>query len=195
MEPRGSETVTGLLRRWRAGDERCLEQLIPLVEGELRQIAHRYMRVERPGHTLQTTALVNEVYLKLINQAQVDWQNRAHFLSIAAQVMRHILVDHARTLCSEKRGGGIQVLPLKEALVFAPGKSAALIALDDALVELAKFDARKAKVVELRYFGGMSVEETAEVLGVHPNTVINDWSMAKMWLKREITHGVARNGS
>jgi RNA polymerase sigma-70 factor, ECF subfamily len=195
MRPTGSDTITGLLHRWRAGDERCLERLIPLVDGELRQIAHRYMRAERPGHTLQTTALVNEAFLRLVNQAQVDWQNRAHFLGIAAQLMRHILVDHARALCSEKRGGGLHLLPLKEGLVFAPGKSAALIALDDALLELAKFDARKAKVVELRYFGGMSVEETAEVLGVHPNTVINDWSMAKMWLKREITRGMTRNGS
>jgi RNA polymerase sigma factor (TIGR02999 family) len=147
MRPTGSDTITGLLHRWRAGDERCLERLIPLVDGELRQIAHRYMRAERPGHTLQTTALVNEAFLRLVNQAQVDWQNRAHFLGIAAQLMRHILVDHARALCSEKRGGGLHLLPLKEGLVFAPGKSAALIALDDALLELAKFDARKAKVV------------------------------------------------
>jgi RNA polymerase sigma factor (TIGR02999 family) len=153
------------------------------------------MRTERPGHTLQTTALVNEAYLELVNHNRVDWQSRAHFLGIAAQLMRHILLDHARALCSEKRGGGRLVLPLKEGLVFAPAKSAALVALDEALVELTKFDARKSRVVELRYFGGMSVEETAEVLGVHPNTVINDWSMAKMWLKREITRGAARNGS
>ncbi len=193
MEPRGSESVTQLLLRWREGDEQCLSQLIPLVEIELRQIAHRYMRVEQPGHTLQTTALVNEAYLKLITHAQVDWQSRAHFLGIAAQLMRHILVDHARGLCREKRGGGARLLPLKESLVFAPSKSTALVALDDALIELAKFDARKAKVVELRYFGGMSVEETAEVLGVHPNTVINDWGMAKIWLKRELSRGAARN--
>jgi RNA polymerase sigma factor (TIGR02999 family) len=152
------------------------------------------MRAERSGHTLQTTALVNEAYLKLVNHAQVDWQGRAHFLGIAAQVMRHILVDHARGLCSEKRGGGINVLPLKEGLVFAPGKMSALVALDDALVELAKVDSRKARVVELRYFGGMSVEETAEALGVHPNTVINDWSMAKIWLRREITRSEVRRG-
>jgi len=193
MDPRGSEPVTQLLLRWRGGDEQCLSQLIPLVEGELRQIAHRYMRMERPGHTLQTTALVNEAYLKLTNHAQVDWQNRAHFLGIAAQLMRHILVDHARGLCREKRGGGAQNLPLDEGLVFSPRKSAVLVALDDALIEFAKFDARKAKVVELRYFGGMSVEETAEALGVHPNTVINDWSLAKIWLKRELSRGVARN--
>jgi len=185
--------VTQLLLGWRAGDEQCLRQLIPLVECELRQIARRYMRMERPGHTLQTTALVNEAYLKLLTQAQVDWQNRAHFFGIAAQLMRHILVDHARGLCRGKRGGGAQHLPLNEGLVFSPRKSAALVALDDAVIELAKFDARKAKVVELRYFGGMNVEETAEVLGVHPNTVINDWSMAKIWLKRELTRGTARN--
>ncbi len=193
MEQEKSEPVTQLLLGWRAGEEQCLSQLIPLVERELRQIAHRYMRMERPGHTLQTTALVNEAYLKLMNHGQADWQNRAHFFGIAAQLMRHILVDHARGLCREKRGGGAQHLPLDEGLVFSPRKSAALVALDDALIELAKFDARKAKVVELRYFGGMSVEETAEVLGVHPNTVINDWSLAKIWLKRELSRGTARN--
>jgi RNA polymerase sigma-70 factor (ECF subfamily) len=195
VEPRGPESATQLLLRWRAGDEECLHQLLQLVEGELRRMAHRYMRMERRGHTLQTTALVNEAYLRLVDHSQMEWQNRAHFLGIAAQLMRHILVDHARGLCREKRGGGAQLLPLNEELVFSRGKSAALLALDDALIELAKFDARKAKVVELRYFGGMSVEETAGVLGVHPNTVINDWSMAKIWLKRELTRGAARNGS
>ncbi len=193
MEQAESEPVTQLLLGWRGGDEQCLSQLIPLVESELRQIAHRYMRMERPGHTLQTTALVNEAYLKLMNHAQAEWQNRAHFFGIAAQLMRHILVDHARGLCREKRGGGAQHLALNEGLVFSPRKSAALVALDDALIELAKFDARKAKVVELRYFGGMSVEETAEVLGVHANTVTNDWSLAKIWLKRELSREAARN--
>ena len=168
-------------------------ELIPLVEGELRQIAHRYMRMERRGHTLQTSALVNEAYLKLVNHSHVDWQNRAHFLGVAAQLMRHILVDHARGLCREKRGGGVALLPLNEGLVFSARKSAALVALDDALIELTKFDPRKARVVELRYFGGMTVEETAEVLGVHANTVINDWSTAKVWLKRELNRETARN--
>ena len=186
MEPTGSEPVTELLLRWRAGDQECLNRLLPQVEGELRRIAHRYMRMERQGHTLQTTALVNEAYLKLVDQAQVDWQNRAHFLGVAARLMRHILVEHARELCRGKRGGGVHELPLNEGMVFTPAKSAALVALDDALTELAGFDPRKAQVVELRYFGGMSVKEAAGTLGVHPNTVIRDWGLAKAWLKREI---------
>ena len=186
MEPTGPEPVTELLTRWRAGDRECLNQLVPLVEGELRRIAHRYMRMERRGHTLQTTALVNEAYLKLVDQTQVDWQNRAQFLGVAARLMRHILVDHARELHRGKRGGGAPLLPLDVGLVFSTAKSAALVALDDALHELAGFDPRKAHIVELRYFGGMSVEETAEVLGVHPNTVIRDWGLAKAWLKREL---------
>ena len=187
MEPAAHEPVTELLLRWRAGDQACLRQLIPLVEGELRRIAHRYMRMERRGHTLQTTALVNEAYLRLVDQAQVDWQNRAQFLGVAARLMRHILVDHARELRRGKRGGGAHVLPLDEGLVFSPAKSAALVALDDALNELAGFDPRKAQIVELRYFGGLSVEETADVLGVHPNTVIRDWSLARAWLKCELS--------
>jgi len=187
VEGRRSEPVTELLLRWGAGNQECLNELMPLVEGELRRIAHRYMRMERRGHTLQTTALVNEAYLKLVDHARVDWQNRAQFLGVAARLMRHILVDHARELCRGKRGGGAYVLPLDEGLVFSPAKSAALVALDDALNELAGFDPRKAQVVELRYFGGMSVEETAEALGVHPNTVIRDWRLAKVWLKRELT--------
>jgi RNA polymerase sigma factor (TIGR02999 family) len=152
------------------------------------------MRMERQGHTLQTTALVNEAYLKLVDQAQVDWQNRAQFLGVAARMMRHILVDHARELCRGKRGGGEQVLPLDEGLIFAPAKSAALVALDDALNELAGFDPRKARVVELRYFGGMSVEEAAEALGVHPKTVSRDWRLVKMWLKRELSPKGAHAG-
>lgn len=191
MHPSGSEPVTELLQRWRAGEERCLDQLIPLVEGELRQIAHRYMQTERSDHTLQTTALVNEACLKLMRDGQADWQNRAHFFGLAAQLMRHILVDHARGLRRERRGGAVPHLPLDEALVVSPVKSAALVALDDALTELATFDARKAKVVELRYFGGMSVEEAAEVLNVHPNTVIHDWKLARIWLKRELTREAA----
>jgi len=179
--------VTELLLRWRAGNQQCLNDLMPLVEGELRRIARRYMRMERQGHTLQTTALVNEAYLKLVNQAEVNWQNRAHFLGVAASMMRHILVDHARELCRGKRGGGAWVLPLEEGLAFSPAKSAALVALDDALKALAEFDPRKAHTVELRYFGGMGVEEVAEVLGVHPNTVIRDWGLAKAWLKRELS--------
>ncbi len=194
METTGPEPVTQLLLRWRAGDQECLNQLLPMVEGELRRIAHRYMRMERQGHTLQTTALVNEVYLKLVDQAQVDWQNRAQFLGVAARLMRHILVDHARALCRAKRGGGAHVLPLDEGLDVSAQKSAALVALDDALTELAKFDPRKAQVVELRYFGGMSVEETAEALGVHPDTVMRDWRLTKVWLKRELNPKGANAG-
>ena len=174
--------MTELLLRWRAGDKDCLNKLVPLVEGELRRIAHHYMRMERPGHTLQTTALINEVYLKLVNQAQV-----AQFLGVAARLMRHVLVDHARELCREKRGGGAHLLPLDEGLAISPAKSAELVALDDALNQLARFDPRKAQVVELRYFGGLNVQETAEALSVHPNTVINDWSLAKAWLKHELS--------
>jgi RNA polymerase sigma-70 factor, ECF subfamily len=187
MEPSGSERVTALLLRWRSGEQACLDQLISLIEDELRQIARRYMRAERHSHTLQTTALVNEVYLKLMKGDQPKWQSRAHFFGVAAQMMRHILVDHARGLCSEKRGGGTQHLPLNAALVFCPEKSAALVALDEALTGLANFDSRKAKVVELRYFGGMSVEDVAEALSIHPNTVRRDWTLAKIWLKRELT--------
>jgi RNA polymerase sigma-70 factor, ECF subfamily len=194
VEPVRSEPVTELLLRWRAGNQDCLDQLLPLVEGELRRIAHHYMRLEGQGHTLQTTALVNEAYLKLVDQSRVDWQNRSHFLGVAARLMRYILVDHARGLCRGKRGGGAHVLPLDEGLVFSPRKSAALVALDDALNELATFDPRKAQVVELRYFGGLSVEEAAEALGVHPTTVKNDWRMAKVWLKRELSPKDANAG-
>jgi RNA polymerase sigma factor (TIGR02999 family) len=140
------------------------------------------MRMERPGHTLQTTALINEVYLKLVNQAQV-----AQFLGVAARLMRHVLVDHARELCREKRGGGAHLLPLDEGLAISPAKSAELVALDDALNDLARFDPRKAQVVELRYFGGLNVPETVEALSVHPNTVISDWSLAKAWLRHELS--------
>src|ERR1700722_15859489 len=143
MEPTGSEPATELLLGWKAGDRECLNQLIPLVDTELRRIAHRFMQKERAGHTLQTTALVNEAYLKLVDQAQVNWQNRAHFIAIAAQLMRRILVDHARRSRQSKRGAGVRPLPLEEALVFSPAKSAALVALDDALQELAGFDGRK----------------------------------------------------
>ena len=183
---KGSEPVTELLLRWRAGDQECLNQLLPQVEGELRRIAHRYMRMERQGHTLQTTALVNEAYLRLVDQAQVDWQDRAQFLGVAARLMRQILVDHARELLRGKRGGGAHLIPLDGGLVFSTAKSAALVALDDALDDLAGFDPRKARIVELRCFGGMSVPETAEVLNLHPNTVIRDWGLAKAWLKREL---------
>ena len=186
MNSRVSSPVTGLLLRWGAGEAGCLYELVPLVERELRRAAHRLMRTERRGHTLQTTALVNEAYLKLVDQSRATWQNRAQFVSVAAGLMRRILVDHARGLQRSKRGGAAQHLLLDEDLVFSPVKSAALIALDDALEDLARMDPRKARVVELRYFGGLNVEETAEVLHVHANTVIRDWSLARVWLKREL---------
>lgn len=158
MSTQPSAPVTRLLMRWAHGEPDCLEQLLPLVHDELRRIARRYMRRERPGHTLQTTALINEAYLRLVDQTQVRWTNRAHFFAIAARLMRHILVDHARGMQRGKRGGGQFHLPLDEGLVFSPAKSAQLVALDDALIRLAGFDSRKAQIVELRYFGGMSVE-------------------------------------
>jgi RNA polymerase sigma-70 factor (ECF subfamily) len=187
MQFQQPELVTRLLVEWGQGDQECLNQLLPLVNTELRRIARRHMRMESPGHTLQTTALVNEAYLRLVDQKQVNWQNRAQFFSLAARIMRHILVDHARGSRRQKRGGeGIFQMPLNEELVFSPAKSGALIALDEVLDRLADLDSRKARVVELRYFGGMSVEETADVLQVSTNTVIRDWRLAKVWLKREL---------
>ncbi len=163
-----------------------LDQLIPLVNDELRRIAHSYMRKERRGHTLQTTALVNEAYLRLVHQPQVDFKSRAQFLGIAAKLMRQILVDRARKFTSKKRGSGAALLPIDEGLLFSPIKSAALVALDDALQDLARFDVRKAEIVELRYFGGLTVDETAEALFVTRTTVVEDWGLAKAWLKREL---------
>jgi len=184
IEPSGP--VTRLLLGWAGGDRNCLDRLILLLDAELRHIAHRYMRLERDGHTLQTTALINEAYLRLVNEREVRSEHRAQFLALAAQVMRHILVDHARGVCRGKRGHGIRELPLDEAFTFSPQKSNDLVALDEALSRLADNSARKAKVVELRYFGGMSVEEVAEALQVHTNTVVRDWKLAKAWLKREV---------
>jgi RNA polymerase sigma factor (TIGR02999 family) len=181
-----SEPVTRLLLGWAGGDRNCLDSLILLLDAELRRIAHHYMRLERDGHTLQTTALINEAYLRLVNETEVRSQHRTQFLELAAHVMRHILVDHARGVCRGKRGDGIRGLPFDEAFIFSRQKSNDLVALDEALSLLADTSARKAKVVELRYFGGMSVEEVAEALGVHPNTVVRDWKLAKAWLKREV---------
>lgn len=195
MQPSNSSPVTGLLLRWGAGEVECLDELVGLVEPELRRIAHRLMRGERQGHTLQTTALVNEAYLKLVDQSRAICQSRAHFVGVAATLMRRILVDHSRGLQRNKRGGAAEHLLLDEGLVFSPAKSAALIALDDALEDLAKMDPRKAQVVDLRYFGGLSVEEAAEVLHVHPNTVIRDWDLARKWLKRELTRGHSSNAN
>jgi RNA polymerase sigma-70 factor, ECF subfamily len=187
VAPHGPGLVTQLLQQWRSGDQQALEQLIPLVYAKLQRIAHRHLRSERNGHTLQTTALANEAYLRLVNDGHVDWQNRAHFFGVAAGLMRQILVDYARHVNRKKRGGGAHYVPLDEGMAFVPAKSEELIALDDALIKLAAVDPRKSQVVVLRYFGGLDVEQTAEVLSVHPNTVIRDWRLAKVWLKRELT--------
>jgi RNA polymerase sigma-70 factor, ECF subfamily len=184
--PGESQAVSLLLRQWGTGNQSSLDELIPLVEAELRQIARRYMRAERRGHTLQTTALIHEAYVRLIRQDHVDYEDRFHFFAIAARLMRQILVDHARRSRRAKRGGGREVVPLEEAFYLSSARCSHLVALDDALVRLADVDARKARVVELRYFGGLSVDETAKALQVSPNTVIRDWSLSKAWLKREI---------
>jgi len=181
--------VTGLLIAWGAGDESALDKLVPLVHAELHRLAHREMGRERAGHTLQTTALVNEVYLRLIDVSRVRWQDRAHFFAMSARLMRRILVDHARSRLSQKRGGATRRVSLDEALTVSPERGADLVALDDALKALAAVDARKSQVVELRYFGGLSVEETAESLHVSPDTVLRDWSLAKVWLLRELFGG------
>ena len=176
-----------MLREWGGGKREALEQLLPLVYDELHRQATRYLRRERPDHTLQTTSLINEAYLKLIDQRNVQWQSRAHFFAIAAQAMRRILVDYARTKHREKRGGAFVNLPLEEAaLVAAGGEGVDLIALDEALTRLSMVDEQKARVVELRYFSGLSVEETATALGVSAKTVERHWTMARAWLHREL---------
>jgi RNA polymerase sigma factor (TIGR02999 family) len=175
-----------LLQAWARGDQAALHQLLPLVHDELRRLARRYMRAERPGHTLQATALVNEAYLRLIEVKHVQWQNRAHFFALSARLMRHILVDAARAKGYQKRGAGTQTVSLDEALVVSNQPRLDLVALDDALGALAAIDPRKEQVVELRFFGGLSVEETAEALHLSPNTILRDWRLAKMWLLREL---------
>jgi RNA polymerase sigma factor (TIGR02999 family) len=178
--------ITGLLVSWCEGDEAALEQLLPLVEAELHRIAHNYMRRESPGHTLQTTALVNEAYFRLVDQKSVRWQNRAQFYGVAAQIMRRILLNHARDQNRLKRGGGALRVSLVDAELMSDTESAELLALDAALERLELIYPRKCRVVELRFFGGLSVEETAEVLKVSPPTVLRDWKMAKAWLLREL---------
>src|SRR5262245_41284704 len=194
MVPRLSEAVmvvpsrpeiTGLLRAWRDGDSSALERLVPLVETELHRLAHRYLAQERPGHTLQTTALVNEAYLRLIDWKNVQWQDRAHFVGVAARLMRYILVGYARR--QPHRRVGCQV-SLDHALEVSPSRSPDLVAVDDALKTLAAFDTRKSQIVELRFFGGLSVEETAEVLQVAPITVMREWNKAKAWLYDELAN-------
>ncbi len=180
-----SET-TKLLRAWANGDRGALQELTPLVYHELRRIAGRFMQNERPGRTLQTTALVHEAYLKLIEVDNVDWQHRAHFFAVSAQIMRRILLDRARRRVAAKRGGAAPKINLEELPDVGSGRARELIALDDALNVLAKVDPRKGQVIELRFFGGLSVEETAEVLGVSPDTVLRDWRLARAWLMAEL---------
>lgn len=181
------KSITQLLIEWRDGDEKALDRLIPLVHEELRRLAHHYMRRERPGHSFQTADLVNEAYLRLVDHKGMRWQNRAHFYGVAAQAMRQILVDHARARASIKRGGREDLVVLEETATKPQTQAADLIALEEALTSLAAMDPRKGKVVEMRYFGGMSVEETAEALGVSPVTVMRDWSTAKAWLLRALS--------
>jgi len=183
-EPEASDVST-LLRAWSEGDQSALKGLTPIVYDELHRLAHRYLERERPGHTLQTTALVNEAYIRLVDYKRMQWQNRAHFLAVSAQVMRRILVDHARGH-NVKRGAGIQHVSLDEGAVIGGNQASDLVALDDAMNALARLDPRKVQIIEMRFFGGLSVEETAEVLKVSPATVRRDWSIAKFWLYREL---------
>ena len=184
--------VSGLLRAWSKGDRAALDRLTPIVYDELRRLAGRYMRGERPGHSLQTTALVNEAYVRLTDYKSMQWQNRAHFFAVSSQLMRRILVDHARRH-NLKRGGRVQHVSLEETAMVGGDRAADLVALDDAMDALARLDLRKVQVVEMRFFGGLSVEETAEVLKVSPVTVMREWSTAKAWLYRELT-GEATDG-
>jgi RNA polymerase sigma factor (TIGR02999 family) len=183
------QNVTQLLQAWRQGDSGALDQLIPLVYEELHRLARRYMGRENTGHTLQPTALVNEAYLRLLDARQVEWQNRAHFFAVSAQMMRRILVDFARSRRNLKHGGDAVQVSLDEAKIVSSEPSADLVALDEALQMLAMLDPRQAQVVELRYFGGLSIDETAEVLEVSAGTVRRDWSIAQAWLHRELSRG------
>ena len=192
--PSHTHQVTGLLLAWGQGDEAALNQLIPLVHDELRRIARRCLAGERGAHSLQATALVNEAYMRLIDARHVDWQNRTHFLAISARLMRRILVDVARTKGYQKRGGGAVRVTFDEALVVTNEPGQDLVALDDALAALAAVDERKARVIELRFFGGLSVEESAAVLKVSVDTVMRDWKLAKAWLQRELRDQAARGG-
>jgi RNA polymerase sigma factor (TIGR02999 family) len=182
-----SPDVTQILQEASGGDKNAPARLMPLVYDELRRLANHYLRQERADHTLQPTALVHEAYLKLIDQSRVDWQNRAHFFGVAAQSMRRILVDHARGHQASKRGGSQQKIALDEAVDYSQPRDLDLVALDDALKTLARMDERQSRIVELRFFGGLTIEETAEALGVSPATVKVDWNMAKAWLRREIS--------
>jgi RNA polymerase sigma-70 factor (ECF subfamily) len=181
--------VTQLLVEWRNGSRSALDRLIPLVEKELRRLARGYMRRERADHTLQTTALINEAYMRLVKQRNVQWENRAHFFAIAAQLMRRVLIDHAKSSRRAKRGGAALRVSFEDVAAPSAERSEELLALDAALEKLAAIDARKGRVVEMRYFGGLTLEEAAEVLEISPNTVMRDWRMARAWLEREISGG------
>ncbi|MGH9755309.1 MAG: sigma-70 family RNA polymerase sigma factor [Blastocatellia bacterium] len=180
-----SNEITRLLLRWSRGDQAALDQLMPVVYEELRKLAHSYLRRERPDHTLQPTALINEAYLRLVRQDFPEWRSRSHFYGVAAQLMRQILIEHARARAADKRVGG-QKLSLDESLTFSDEKAAELVALDDALAALAKFDERKVRIIELRYFGGLSLEETADALGVSTATIGHEMRLARAWLRREM---------
>jgi RNA polymerase sigma factor (TIGR02999 family) len=179
--------ITELLKAWSNGEQEALEELIPLVYHELHRLAHRYMARERGGHTLQSTALVHEAYERLIDLKDVSWQNRAHFFAVSAQLMRRILVDYARTRRFHKRGGEWRQVPLNEALAVFRDRRTDIVALDDALLTLAGIDSRKARVVEMRFFGGLTIKETAEVLNVSEETILRDWRLAKVWLLRQLS--------
>ena len=187
MPSNGPDEVTQLLLDWSGGDHAALDRLMPLVYDELRHLASRFLRRERPGHTLQTTALVHEAYLRLVNQKQVNWQNRAHFFAIAAQLMRRIVIDHARAQNYAKRGGGALTLSLDEAATLTAERAAELIALDDALVTLAANNTRRSRIVELKFFGGLTTDETAFVLELSTRTVEREWNLAQAWLYREMS--------
>jgi RNA polymerase sigma factor (TIGR02999 family) len=178
--------ITQLLKQWGEGHGQALDELMPLVYAELKRLAGSYLRGERPDHTLQSAALVNEAYVRLIDQNQVQWQNRAHFFGIAAQMMRRILVDHARGHLADKRGAGAPVLSLDEVVVEAQNQSINLLGLDEALTKLEKLDPQQSKIVELRFFSGLSIEETATVVGISPATVKREWAAARAWLYREV---------
>jgi RNA polymerase sigma factor (TIGR02999 family) len=189
VETGGSRQVTELLVRWRQGDRQALDALIPLVYEELRRIAQHFLHRERPGHTLQSTALVHEAYVRMVGQNLPQWQSRAHFFGIAAQLMRQILVDHARSRQAVKRGGDPVKLSLDESTALPEQKDLDLIALDDALRSLSELDAQQSRIVELRYFAGLTIEDTSEVMGISPATVKRDWATARAWLQREMMRG------
>jgi len=189
LDTGGSRQVTELLVRWRKGDRQALDALIPLVYGELRRIAQHFLQREKPGHTLQSTALVHEAYVRMVGQNLPEWQSRAHFFGIAAQLMRQILVDHARARQAAKRGGDVFKLSLDESTAMPEQRDLDLIALDDALKSLTELDPQQSRIVELRYFAGLTIEDTSEVLGISPATVKRDWATARAWLQREMMRG------